>query len=194
MKATELLQQQLLVTNNVFHSIVGQIRSEEWTTRVAPGFFLPGFEAWHIVAVQDWVAHVAIRGMAEVRDQMQFMHHPGVNPASAPTACSMEEADAIAHGVSREEVLEYADAVSRSIIGWLGSIKDKELYATPDVLIHARHYPPARMTQEFLDEVADMHGWSTARLIFSPCIGHVRAHCGEIEVKLELMRNGVFGG
>lgn len=192
MKATELLQQQLIVTNNVFHSIIGGITPEEWVTRIAPGYFLPGFEAWHIVAVQDWVAHVAIRGAGEVRDQMHFAHHPGLNPSSAPTACSLEQADSIARNVSRAEVLEYADAVHRSIVKWLDGVKEKDLYATPDVDLHARRYPPARMTEEFLEEVADMHGWSTARLLFSPCIGHVRAHCGELDMELSLIRGG-FG-
>jgi hypothetical protein len=193
MKATELLQQQVTVTTSIFRTIAGTITAEEWTACPAPGYHPPGFQAWHMVAVQDWVSHVAIRGAAEVRDALQFAHHPGVNPTSAPSAVSVEQANEIAHGVSRGEVLEYADAVSQSLVKWLGTIKEKDLYNTPDVHIHARRYPPSRMTQEFLDEVAEMHGWSIARLVSSPCIGHIRTHCGELEVLLELMRARAAG-
>lgn len=188
MNGVELITAQLVVTHQIHRNLILKVEPEEWAARPAPGMNMPGYTLWHIAATQDWVAHVATRGLPELRTQARWGNHPGINPDLPPFGCTLEQADAVAHATTPADVLEYARDVHVAMLAWLNKLGNADLDVLPDLMANTRHYPASRCTAAYLAEIADQTLWSLARFLASPCIGHARGHFGELDVQLALLR------
>lgn len=188
MNGAAVLKAQLVVVHNMYGNVVGSVATGELAGRPAPGMNLIGYNLWHIPATQDWVAHVATRGLPEVRMQGRWANHAGINPNLPPFGCTLDEADAVARAVTKDELLEYEADVHAALAAWLDSLSDTDLETVPDLAANARRYPQVRITDDYLHEIADQMAWNFARFVSSPCVGHARGHFGELEVHLALLR------
>ena len=182
--ATQVLQQQLANTYSNVNDVVRQITDEEWLHRPYPGAPPLGFTAWHIAATVDWALNVWVQAGQELRATLDL---PGINPASPPFGMTEEDADAIAAGTNRDAALEYARVAYDAWAAWLDGLSDSDLDRVPGVPDHAVQLPQHRV-DGYLEELAMMAGYSVARIVISPCNGHVRGHLGEIAMALSVLR------
>ncbi|MBI5287870.1 MAG: DinB family protein [Chloroflexi bacterium] len=184
MNATHVLQQQLVNTYANVNDVVSQIRDGEWLRHPYPGAPSLGFTAWHIAATADWALNVWVQDGRELRASLDL---PGINPAMPPFGMTAEAADAIAEGTSRDAVLEYARVAYDAWAAWLDGIADSDLDRVPGVPPHALLLPQHRVPG-YVEELESMAGYSVARIVISPCNGHVRGHLGEIAMALSVFR------
>ncbi len=188
MNGVGVLKAQMDVVHGMLARLIEGMRPDELTARPAPGLNLPGYTLWHMAATPDWVVHVVLRGIPEVRTQERWTQNPGINPPLPPFGCTSAQADGVAHAVTRDDLLAYARDVQTATHAWLVTLTDADLDRVPDLATNARRYPVERITPDYLAEIADQTAWNTARFLASPCIGHLRGHAGEIDVHLELLR------
>lgn len=188
MNGVGVFKAQLEVVHLMLLRQINSVRPDEWTMRPAPGLNMPGYTLWHMVASPDWVLHVALRGLPEIRTQGRWAQNPAVNPPLPPFGCTGAQADAVAHAVTRDDLLAYAHDVHAATQAWLATLTDADLDAVPDLAANTRGYPGERITGDYLAEAGDMAAWNVARFLTSPCIGHLRGHFGELEVHLALIR------
>jgi hypothetical protein len=184
MDAVTLLRNQLTGVHAMYREVVETVTPDEWTARAHPGANPPGFLAWHMPAVRDWAVHVWCRGVPEVRVSSTL---PGVNPPHPPFGMSIDEAEAIARAVSREDVLAYADAVHEATMAYLDTLTDADLDTVPDTRAHSARVS-AYHIPGYMEEVSDMYDFPIWRTLGGPCYGHSRGHLGEMLAALEALR------
>jgi hypothetical protein len=102
----------------------------------------------------------------------------------------LAEADRVAELRSGDEVVAYQRQVHGEVTQWLRSLPDDDLDRVPELEQNSRRLPAHLLAPGYLEEVGEMAGWTIARFLSSPAIGHARGHLGE----LDLMRAQLAGG
>jgi hypothetical protein len=187
MHAILLLQMQLNGIHRMFQEVAGDITDTEWTTPAFPGANLPGFLCWHAVRTRDWAIHTLIRGVPEVVANERWSAWEGLVQAGVGAGIPLEQANEVAHLVTRSDVLAYAEAVHASLQSWLNGLSDSDLDTVPEAEAHMAAYP-AYQQPGFRAETADLLGVPIWRLLSGPCSGHIREHVGELNVLKQFLR------
>jgi hypothetical protein len=184
MRATQLLREELQWINQGFHAAIDDMTDEEWTARPFPGMNLPGFTLWHVARTQDADVQTSIRGVPEVITRTRWASCGTLTTPGFGYMVTLEEADAIARGVSRADVSAYADAVLAEVLAWLDTLSDNDLDAIPDRRTHAAPFP---VYANVLD-LPDAPIWDE---LLSTCGFHCRGHLTEVALIKQQVRQGV---
>ena len=187
MNAIALLKYQLAGITSILHEVAGDLTTEEWLSRPAPGQNLTGFTLWHIPTTQDWTIQTWIRNVSEVRERPDWAGRGGLNVSRLAFGLTLAEADAVAHATNPADLLAYADAVLAENLPWLETLTEAALDQAPDNRAHlGRH--PAYQSPGYRAEVDDMWDQPVWRLLAGACIGHCREHLGEVMGFKEILR------
>ncbi len=187
MHATDLLERQFSSVNQILHSVAEDLTPQELTTRVLPHTNLLAFDLWHVARTQDWVFQTMVRGVTEIVDEPRWHGHEWLTTPGVGVGLSEAQADDLAHQVVLTEVLEYADTVHRSLLGWLRKMSDRGLNRTPDVPKHLARYP-IYLEQAMRDEVPWMFERPQVWHCLAPALGHVRDHLTEMDLLKRQLR------
>jgi len=187
MRATELLRVQYSSVNAIFHDVADDLTPQEWITRLLPETNLPGFDLWHAARTQDWALHTLVRGLPEINQDSRWAGKGALSTPGIGVGMSREQADRLAHEVSKDDVLAYADVVHAALLEWLLSVGDEVLDQQPDIPAHTRPHPeyqtPAMKSEvPWLDQ--HPHVWRC----LAPALGHVRDHLSELDLMKRLWR------
>lgn len=188
MQATELLLRQFAVVHTRFHAVADDLSHEEWTTRFLPGTNLAGFNLWHVARTQDWALHTLVLGVPEVISNPQWTNKGALATPGIGVGMSLQEADRLAHQVTKADVVMYADAVHTALIEWLASVDELVLDETPDVLAHYQAHPEY-LTPAMQAEVPWVAEQPAVWRCLNPALGHVRDHLVEMDMLKSLWRN-----
>jgi DinB superfamily len=190
MQVTSLIQAQLTSIHQLLHACADDLTETEWTTRAFLGTNLLGFTLWHMARVWDCAVQTAIRGVPEVIADERWAGWYGLAMAGVGVGLPLEQANGVAHLVSRADVLAYADTVHATIQNWLRTLSDEDLDTVPEMEAHMAAYP-AYQQPGFRVEIADLFGQPIWVLLSGPCIGHMREHLGELEILKQAICRGV---
>ncbi|TMD84707.1 MAG: DinB family protein [Chloroflexi bacterium] len=188
MTGRDVLAMQLAGSFNMLRERLDMLSEQEWTARAIPGTNLPGFTLWHALRTIDWGVHCAIQGVPEVADRpewrnlhaSEFVYGAGI---------TSQEADKVAHLVSRDQVRDYLGAVQPAALDWLKQQSDGDLDRVPDFEAHQR-VKPRYLTPPVWAEVSDFVGKPTWQILARPCISHIRVHAGEVDIQRQASRVG----
>lgn len=187
MHAITLIQAQLNGIHQIFHGVTDDITEKEWTQPVLPNTNLLAFTCWHLIRTRDWAVQTGIRGVPEVVADERWAGWGGLAQTGMGAGMSREQANLVAHQVTRTDVLAYADAVHSTIMDWLSSLTDDDLDTIPDLEAHMAPHP-AYQLPGFREEIDGLINQPIWRLLSGPCFGHVREHVGEIELLKQVLR------
>jgi hypothetical protein len=190
MHALTLIQAQLNGIHQLFHEYAGDLTATEWTKPVFPRANLLGFTCWHLVRTWDWAVQTAIRGVPEVIADERWAGWSELQMAGFGAGIPLEQANEIAHLVSRTDVLAYADTVHSIIQNWLSCLSDDELGTIPEMEAHMAAYLAYQLPGS-REETDDLLGQPIWRLLSGPCIGHLRGHLGELDTLKQILRGSV---
>lgn len=193
MRAIDLVIRQLDGVHGLYHEIADDLTDREWTARVFPGSSRLGFTLWHLPRTQDWAVQTLLRGAPEVIADARWQGRGPLQTPGMGAGFTPEEADELAHGLDRADVLDYADAVHQSCAAWLRTLTDDDLDTITDMPGRQTAYPEYQRP-EFLAEVQHLIAVPTWRILLGPCIGHVRSHLGELEVIKQALRTSAEVG
>ena len=188
MQTPELLLRQCASINTNFHAVADDLSSEEWITRLLPETNLPGFDLWHVARTQDWALHTLIRGIPEVISGPQWANKGALTIPGIGVGMTRQEADQIAHEVTKADVIAYADAVHMTLLDWLASISDLTLDETPDILAHYQAHPEY-LTPAMRAEVPWTLEHPSVWRCLMPGLGHVRDHLAEMSLLKRFWRH-----
>ena len=188
MNVNTYLQKQFANLNAVFHSVVDDLTEEEWVARSAPGQNMIGYTVWHMARAQDTFVQTWIRGRAEVVHSDRWAQWHRLKRFGIGVGISLDEADEIARGVMRTDVLEYADAVHQAVSEWLGESSENDLDQVPDVRQRLSAFPEYQTTG-FIEEVTHLFDQPAGILLMRPCMGHIHRHLGELELVKTILRS-----
>jgi hypothetical protein len=188
MRSVDLLQRQLAFVNSIFHILVDDLTDEEMHMRVLPQTNLIAFDLWHVARSQDWAVQTLARGVPEVVHEQRWRDKGTLATRGIGVGLTHEQADALAHGLKRDDIIAYADAVHAEVLAWLSSIDDDALDSHPDVLAHYAAFPEYQTP-----EMRDATPWAFAepplwRCLIGPPLAHVRDHLAEIELLRQQLR------
>jgi hypothetical protein len=184
MQATKLLRTELEWLNMSFHALIDDMTDEEWTARLLPGMNVPGFTLWHVAHVPD-VAQALARHAPEIITQERWASCGTLTTPGFGFTVTLEEADAIARGVKREDVSAYADAVLAEVLGWLDTLSDDDLDIAPNWHAYIAEYPPHNIPE--MVELPEDPIWD---LLLGTCVLHVRGHLTEVSLIKQQIRQG----
>jgi hypothetical protein len=188
MQTPELLLRQCASVNSIFHAIADDLSPEEWTTRILPETNLLGFDLWHVARTQDWALHTLVCGMPEVISDLQWASKGALTTPGIGVGMTRQEADQLAQGVAKADVITYADAVHKTLMEWLASIHDLVLDEMPDILAHYQAHPEY-LTPAMQAEVPWTAEHPSVWRCLMPGLGHVRDHLAEMGLLKRLWRH-----
>lgn len=186
MRGTQILEAELKWINQSFHAIIDDMTDEEWTARPLPGMNLAGFTLWHIARTQDVDVQTAIRGVPEVITQPRWAACGTLATPGFGFTVTLEEADAIAHGIRPADVGAYADAVLAEIVAWLATLSDEDLDTAPDWRTHIAPFPVLQVPE--LLEMSETTIWEE---LLGTCGLHCRGHLAEVAIIKQQLRQRV---
>ena len=157
-----------------------------WTDRRVSDTSMPGFVLWHCARIVDWGINAVVRTQPELaaadpwRERMRFDlgHGPGLTRA---------DADEAALAVSAETVTAYVAELRSEIGAWIAAVSDDELERPID-LRKACAVHPRYLTDAAWAEVKNLDGVPSWQILAYPCISHIRAHIGEVDTLLTVLR------
>jgi hypothetical protein len=141
MNTITYLQKQLANIDTIFHSIADDLTDEEWVSRPALGQNMIGYTAWHIPRTQDLHVQTWIRGVPEVVHGDRWTLWRRLKQHGNGVGISLAEADEIAYGVQRADVIEYANVVNQETLTWLNELNESDLDKLPNFRQHLSAYP-----------------------------------------------------
>jgi hypothetical protein len=185
-KAKDILQMQLQGSFGMLRERLETITDDEWTARVIPGTSLLGFALWHAARTIDWGVHCAVQGVPEVADR------PGMKSLRASeyaygAGITDDEADRLAHSVTKDLVRGYLDALQPAVLDWFGDQSDSDLDNVPDIEAHQRG-KPRYLEPAVWAEVSDLAGRPVWQILARPCISHIRVHVGQVDILRQALR------
>lgn len=187
MKGIDLLHVQL---RGSCDQVVAHTRDAEavWSQRAFAGSSLPGFIAWHCARMVDWGLNTVVREVPEIaagdqwRERVRYDlgHGAGISDA---------EADGLTVAVRPADVIAYAQVLRDAIDLWASTATDEDLDRVPS-LREVNQAHPRYASAEAWAEIAALEGLPAGIFLTRPCVGHVRAHIGELETLCGEMRPG----
>ncbi len=187
MQTTAYLQLQLNSVHQILHDVADDLTAEELTTRILPNTNFLGFDLWHTARTQDWATQTLGRGVPELIDEPRWSGRGRLATHGIGVGASQEQADELARSIALADVLEYADAVHETMIGWLRSISDEDLDQHPDALAHLARYP-IYLEPAMRAEVPWMFERPPLWRCLAPGIGHIRDHLAEMDLLKRQLR------
>jgi hypothetical protein len=181
MRATDLLARQFASVNQVLHELADDLTAVELVTRILPRTNLLAFDLWHVARTQDWSLHTLVRGVPELIDEPRWQGRGRLVTHGIGVGLSEAQADELARGLMRADVLEYADAVHQALLVWLRAIPDEELAREPDVPAHLERYA-VYLEPAMREEVPWMFQRPQVWRCLAPAIGHVRDHLAQMDL------------
>jgi hypothetical protein len=183
MQATKLLRTELEWLNMDFHELIDDMTDEEWTARILPGMNLPGYILWHVARTPDFIVQTGRRHVPEVITQERWGSFEAI---TAPIfGVSLEEADAIARAVKREDVSAYADAVLAEVVAWLDTLSDGDLDTVPHWHAYIEEFPQYNVPA--IVNAPEVPIWES---LLGICGLHVRGHLAEVAMIKQQVRKG----
>ena len=187
MSGRDVLRFQLAGTFNLLAARLEGVSEVEWTARALPGTSRVGFILWHCARTIDWAVHRGIRGVAQLAE-LPAWSGVAVLDGLAGFGISGDLADRIPELVSREQVAAYVAGLRDAALAWLDEQSDRDLDRVPD--LRANHATaPGYLEPSPWAEVQDLAGEPAWHYLARPSIGHVRAHLGEVDVLLRVLRS-----
>jgi hypothetical protein len=177
MQATKLLRTELEWLNMSFHALIDDMTDEEWTTRLLPGMNVPGYTLWHIARTPDFIVQTGLRHVPEIITQERWATCGALTTPGFGLSASLEEADAIARTVKREDVSAYADAVLAEVVAWLDTLSDDDLDVAPHWHAYIEEYPQYNIPE--IVEAPEDPIWDS---LLGTCCLHVRGHLTEVSL------------
>lgn len=162
------------------------ITDDEWTARVIPGTSLLGFALWHAARTIDWGVHCAIQGAPEVANRPEWKALRASEYAYG-AGITDDEADRLAHSVTKNQVGGYLDALRPAVLGWFAKQSDGDLDSVPDLEAHQRG-KPRYLEPAVWAEVSDLAGEPVWQILARPCISHIRVHAGQVDILRQALR------
>ena len=187
MDALEVHKKQAMMTNTLLHGFVGGLVAGEWEARPVPGANTVGFTLWHLIAVQDWTLRTLIGGALSTNLAPEWRSR-GMATWPAPFGMTLGEADAVAAATTPASVLDYADAVLAQSLAWLDAADPADLGGLPSNPGAHRSLHPVYSTEGYLGVAGPMFAYPMWRLVSGACYGHPRAHLGELDLALQIIR------
>jgi hypothetical protein len=179
MQTPELLLRQCASVNTLFHAVADDLSNEEWTTRILPDTNLPGFDLWHVARTQDWALHTLVLGVPEVISDPQWAGKEALTTPGIGVGMTRQEADRLAHEVTKADVSLYANTVHARLLAWLSTIDELVLDGTPNILAHYQAHPEY-LTPAMQAEVPWTAEHPSVWRCLMPGLGHVRDHLAEV--------------
>ncbi len=189
MNSITLLENILTNIHNTLHSVVDDLTEQEWKARPAPDQNIIGFTIWHLPRIQDNIIQTWIRGMPELVHGERWVHWQQFESLGSGVGITCEEADEIAFGVQKVDVLAYADAVQQEILTWLLELSDNDLDQTPNAKENLSSHAEYQ-TLGYHKEADGLLGQPIWVMLMQPCIAHVHQHLGELMLVKEILRAG----
>lgn len=180
MNTVAYLQKQFANMNTALHGLANDLTEEEWVARPAPGQNLLGFTAWHLPRTQDMFVQTWVRGEAEVVHSERWNNWQSLKRLGIGAGISLEEADYVAHFVSKAEVLAYADEVQQTISDWLGTCQEDDFDRLIDFQQRLAAFPEYQ-TPGFIKDVKHLFDRPVWDILMRPCTAHIYRHQGELE-------------
>jgi hypothetical protein len=187
MRSTKLLEKILSNVHAMLHYAADDLTEQEWGTRIAPGQNMLGYIVWHSPRVQDNIIQIWIRGRPELAHSERWGHWEAFRHLGCGVGISLAEADEIALGVEKADVLAYADAVHQETRAWLQELSDDDLDRVPEAQINLSSYAEYQ-TPGFHEDTDSLLGQPIWGLLMRPCIGHVHRHIGELMTAKDVIR------
>ena len=187
MNSPEFLQKQFNLINGTLHIVVEPLTDEQWLGRPVAGGNRAAFTALHLVRALDAHLHTVYRGVPEVASQEPWASHPAIGRPGVGIGLTLEEADAVAVGVSKEDLLAYADAVRASGHAWLKQLDQAELEREPDFKGNAERGPAIYREPPYLENwpvgpPLNSRPEKPLWLLLTTIVMHSCQHLGEIEI------------
>jgi hypothetical protein len=189
MRTTKFLENFFDYGHMMMHHAVADLTDEEWETRIADHQNKLGYIAWHLPRVQDNMIQTWIRGLPEVVHGERWAHWEKFRHLGVGVGITLKEADDIASGVNKADVLAYEEVVYQEALVWLRQLNDADLDLIPDAQKHLVPYPEYQ-TAGYHEETDGHLGEPTWELLMRPCIGHIQRHLGEIMTVKAVLREG----
>lgn len=187
MRSTTLLGNILSNVHGMLHYAVDDLTDQEWGARIAPGQNMIGYTVWHLPRVQDNTIQTWIRGLPELVHSERWAHWHQFKHLGSGTGITLEEADEIALGVEKADVLAYADEVHQETLAWLRELGEDDLERIPDAQKYLSPFPEYQ-TPGFHEETNGLLGQPIWGLLMRPCIGHIHRHLGELMTVKDVLR------
>jgi hypothetical protein len=177
-----------LLLNGSFANISGrlaQLGDEDWDRRAVPGTSKVGFILWHAARILDWT-HSSLAGVPEVAHRDPWRDR-FPKEALCGFGISASVADMVPHAVSRSETIAYLADVKTAFLEWF----DRQTPEMLDARVSLR--TPAAEQAGYLapavwEEISDLDGIPAWQMILRPSGGHIRAHQGEFDTLVGLLR------
>jgi hypothetical protein len=185
MQATKLLRTELEWIHMGFHSLIDDMTEEEWSARPVPGLNLPGFTLWHVARTPDYIVQTGLRHVPEVITQERWASCGALTTLGFGLSVTLEQADAIARGLNREDVSTYADAVLAEVLAWLDTLSDDDLDTVPRWHTYIAEYPQYNVPE--IVEAPEDPIWD---YLLGTCSLHVRGHLAEVSIIKQQIRQG----
>ena len=189
MNSITLLENILTNIHNTLHSVVDDLTEQEWKARPAPDQNMIGFRVWHLPRIQDNIIQTWIRGIPELVHGERWAHWEQFTPFGSGVGITSEEADEIASGVQKVDVLAYADAVQQEILTWLRELSDDDLDRIPNSKEYLSSYAEYQ-TPGYHKEADGLLGQPIWVMLMQPCTAHIHQHLGELMLVKEILRAG----
>ena len=165
--------------------LIAGVTPDEWAAAAAPGQNPVGFTAWHVPSIQDWAMNTWMRNQPTLRSRPEWAAK-GLSESFLPIGMDFDAALAIARATEPVAVLAYADAVLDDARAFLATLRPDDFDRRPPNRAHLadeRYHHPG-----YLAEIDDMYEQPFWRVFAGACTGHCRAHIGELELALALIR------
>lgn len=182
MRATQVFQELLKALNGNFHAVIDDMTDQEWVARPLPGMNLPGFTLWHVARALD-SAQTFDRGTPEVITQQRWASCGALATPGFGYEVTLEQADAIARGVKREDVSAYADAVWVEMLAWLDTLSDDDLDTMQVWRSRIAAYPEYNVPE--ILEIPEAPIWDD---LLGGCGLHLRGHLVEVGIIKQQLR------
>ena len=112
-----------------------------WAATILPDTNMPGFDLWHLARTQDWALHTLVRGVPEVIGDPQWAEKGGLTTPGLGVGMTQEEANQLAHEVTKADVLPYADTAHARLMDWLSTSDEGVVECAPDIMAHYQTHP-----------------------------------------------------
>jgi hypothetical protein len=177
MQATKLLQEHFQLVCRWFRTISTSLTEPAWTARPLRNMNPPAWIVWHLARTDDAVVHTAIRGTPEIITQARWAACGALATPGNGIGQTMEEAIALAHAITPEDVSAYAEAVHSEMLAWLATLSDDFLDVVPDIEAHFVGHPEYQ-----IPAVMDIVGMPVWSRLLELCLIHSEDHLAELAI------------
>ena len=171
-----------------FGNIDGRLKDlsdEDWDRRAVPGTNKAGFILWHTARILDWT-HSSLAGVPEVAHRDPWRDRfpqEALSGFGIPAAV----ADSVPQAVSRADTTAYLGEVKTAFLEWFDRQTPESLEARVTLRTPAAE-KAGYLAPAVWEEISDLDGIPAWQMLLRPSGGHIRAHQGEFDTLVGLLR------